>query len=127
MRIPPTVLLVEDSDAIRDAFTILLEESGYAVAEAPTAAEALQSVRSASPPDLVLLDLGLPDADGVEVLRALKADPATAPIPIVALTGRDSYAERQACLGLGAHAYLLKSIDTRALIAALPGYIASRG
>ncbi|HEX2202404.1 MAG TPA: response regulator [Longimicrobium sp.] len=119
----PRVLLVEDSDAIRAAFTILLEESGYAVAGAPTGADALLLAAGSPPPDLVLLDLGLPDLPGAEVLRRLKADPATQSIPVVALTGRDDPAERDAALAAGCAAYLLKPVNTRALLEALQGYI----
>src|SRR6185436_6132342 len=79
----PLVLVVEDSDAIRAAFTILLEESGYAVAAAATGAEALRLAERRAP-DLVLLDLGLPDMPGLDVARRIKA--ATARVPIVALT-----------------------------------------
>jgi len=120
----PLVLVVEDSDAIRAAFTILLEESGYAVAAAATGAEALRLAERRAP-DLVLLDLGLPDMRGLDVARRLKADPATARVPLVALTGRDDETDRGALLAAGCAAYLVKPIDTQQLIRALPGYIAS--
>lgn len=118
----PLVLVVEDSDAIRAAFTILLEESGYAVAAAATGAEAVR-LAEARAPDLVLLDLGLPDLPGLDVARRIKAAAST--IPIVALTGRDDPADREALLAAGCAAYLVKPVDTQALIRALPGYIAS--
>ena len=120
----PLVLVVEDSDAIRAAFTILLEESGYAVAAAATGAEALRLAERRAP-DLVLLDLGLPDMRGLDVARRLKADPATARVPLVALTGRDDETDRGALLAAGCAAYLVKPIDTQQLIRSLPGYIAS--
>ena len=120
----PLVLVVEDSDAIRAAFTILLEESGYAVAGAATGAEAVRLAGDRAP-DLVLLDLGLPDMRGLDVARRLKADPATARVPLVALTGRDDETDRGALLAAGCAAYLVKPIDTQQLIRALPGYIAS--
>ena len=117
----PLVLVVEDSDAIRAAFTILLEESGYAVAAAATGAEAVRLAQERAP-DLVLLDLGLPDIPGLDVARRIKA---AAPIPIVALTGRDEAADRDALMAAGCAAYLVKPVDTQALIRALPGYIAT--
>jgi CheY-like chemotaxis protein len=117
------VLVVEDSDAIRTAFTILLEESGYDVAAAPTGAEAVR-LASEREPDLVLLDLGLPDISGLEVARRIKAAPRTRSIPVVALTGRDDDADREALLAAGCSAYLLKPIDTKKLIQSLPSYIA---
>lgn len=115
------VLVVEDSDPIRTAFTILLEESGYDVAAAPNGAEAVR-MAEAQTPDLVLLDLGLPDIPGVEVARRIKAGPARK-VPVVALTGRDDDADREALRAAGCAAYLVKPVDTQKLIQSLPGYI----
>ncbi|MGH7444198.1 MAG: response regulator [Longimicrobiales bacterium] len=116
---PATILLVEDDPALRQAFRLLLEDAGYAVAEAGTAAAALASV-AAAPPGLVLLDLGLPDRPGLEVARALSAAPATAHIPIVALTGRVGAAERRACMEAGCRQYLTKPVELRELLRQLP-------
>ena len=120
----PLVLVVEDSEAIRHAFTLLLEECGYAVAAAGTGADAIRIAAERSP-DLVLLDLGLPDLSGLDVARRLKADAATRAIPIVALTGRDDDADRTALLSAGCAAYLLKPVETQRLIRDLPSYISS--
>ena len=120
------VLVVEDSDAIRTAFTILLEESGYAVAAAPNGAEAVRLAAERAP-DLVLLDLGLPDMSGLDVARTIKTAPATRKIPVVALTGRDDDGDRQALMAAGCSAYLVKPVDTQTLIRALPDYIAASG
>jgi CheY-like chemotaxis protein len=119
-----TVLLVEDSDAIRDAFTILLEDAGYAVLGAETGAEALR-LASERMPDLVLLDMGLPDMSGLEVVRSLKSAPATAAIAVVALTGRDEEADRRACLAAGCAAYIVKPVNTQKLVRELPGWMAA--
>ncbi|HEU4454467.1 MAG TPA: response regulator [Longimicrobium sp.] len=121
----PLVLVVEDSDPIRAAFTILLEESGYDVAAAGTGADAVRMATEQTP-DLVLLDLGLPDTSGLDVALRIKADPRSAKIPVVALTGRDADADRDALLAAGCAAYLVKPVDTQALLRSLPGYIASR-
>ena len=112
----PTVLLVEDSDAIRAAFTILLEDAGYRVLGAGTAAEALALAGAPGLPDVVLLDLGLPDVSGLEVVRHLKASRRTAGVPVVALTGRDDDRDREACLAAGCAAYLVKPVDTQQLV-----------
>jgi DNA-binding response OmpR family regulator len=120
----PLVLVVEDSDAIRAAFTILLEESGYAVAAAATGAEAVRLAGDRAP-DLVLLDLGLPDIPGLDVLRRIRANPTTAHVPVVALTGRDDEADRGALLAAGCAAYLVKPVDTQQLIRSIPGWIAA--
>lgn len=119
-----TVLLVEDSDAIRDAFTILLEDAGYAVLGAATGAEALRLAEERVP-DLVLLDMGLPDMSGLEVVRRLKAAPRTAGIAVVALTGRDEDADRRACLAAGCAAYIVKPVNTQKLVRDLPGWMAA--
>jgi CheY-like chemotaxis protein len=119
-----TVLLVEDSDAIRDAFTILLEDAGYAVLGAETGAAALRLAEERVP-DLVLLDMGLPDMTGLEVVRRLKAAPQTAGIAVVALTGRDEEADRRACLAAGCAAYIVKPVNTQKLVRDLPGFIAA--
>jgi len=123
----PLVLVVEDSEPIRTAFTILLEESGYTVAAAPTGADAVRLAGGERTPDLVLLDLGLPDISGIDVARSIKGNPATRNIPVVALTGRDDDGSREALLAAGCSAFLLKPVDTQALIRALPGYIANTG
>jgi len=112
---PAKILLVEDDEPLRQAFKLLLEEFGYQVREAGTAAEALNAV-AADLPSLVLLDLGLPDRPGLEVARELKATPDTRATPVVALTGRVGADERRACLEAGCSAYLPKPIEARTLL-----------
>ncbi|CAN5638201.1 response regulator [soil metagenome] len=119
-----TILLVEDNTHILDAFTLLLEDSGYRVRAATTGSQAIQSVREA-PPDLVLLDLGLPDMDGLEVVHAIKRDPRAARVPIVALTGHALETDREACLAAGCAGYLTKPINSTQLLSVLPGFLAA--
>jgi CheY-like chemotaxis protein len=119
-----TVLLVEDSDAIRDAFTILLEDAGYTVLGAGTGEDALR-LAAEHVPDLVLLDMGLPDMTGLDVVRQMKADAATAGIAVVAVTGRDEDADRRACLAAGCAAYIVKPVNTQKLVRDLPGFMAA--
>jgi CheY-like chemotaxis protein len=119
-----TVLLVEDSDAIRDAFTILLEDAGYTVLGAGTGEDALR-LAAEHAPDLMLLDMGLPDMTGLEVVRQVKSVPATAGIAVVAVTGRDEEADRRACLAAGCTAYLVKPVNTQKLVRDLPGFMAA--
>jgi two-component system, cell cycle response regulator DivK len=120
------VLLVEDNETIRNAFGILLEESGYEVVQAATGAAALESARG-SPPDLVLLDLGLPDMPGLDVARRLSADPDTAAVPILAITGRALETDRDACLAAGCAGYLTKPVDTRQLLRQVAGLLGDGG
>ncbi|WP_329684109.1 response regulator [Longimicrobium sp.] len=117
-----TVLLVEDSDAIRDAFTILLEDAGYTVLGAGTGEDALR-LAADRVPDLVLLDMGLPDMTGLDVVRRIKAREDTAGIAVVAVTGRDEEADRKACLAAGCAAYLVKPVNTKTLVRDLPGFM----
>jgi two-component system, OmpR family, KDP operon response regulator KdpE len=79
------LLLVEDDPAIRGALIRALTEHGHAVASSPGAMGALRQVLEA-PPDLVLLDLGLPDLEGYEALRMIRAVSA---VPVVIITARD--------------------------------------
>lgn len=120
---PVSILIVEDNETIRDAFTILLEDSGYRVLQAGTGAEAIEVARDRRP-GLVLMDLGLPDQNGLEVTRRLKADPATARIPVVALTGRALETDQEACFAAGCSGYLTKPVDTRRLLSKIPEYLA---
>jgi CheY-like chemotaxis protein len=120
-----TVLLVEDSDAIRDAFTILLEDAGYIVLGAGTGEEALRLAADRLP-DLMLLDMGLPDMTGLDVVRQVKAAPGTAGISVVAVTGRDEASDRRACLEAGCAAYIVKPVNTQKLVRDLPGFMAKK-
>ena len=116
----PTVLLVEDNDTIRDAFAILLEESGYRVVQAGTGAAALRRVEEDSPA-LILLDLGLPDVEGLELVRTLVGLEDAA--PVVALTGRALETDQAACLAVGCVGYITKPVNTEELLRLIPTYL----
>jgi DNA-binding response OmpR family regulator len=98
------LLLVEDDAAIRGALIRTLTERGHAVTSMPNALDALQHVL-ASPPDLVLLDLGLPGLGGYEALRMMRAVSA---VPVVVVTARDEEAEIIRVLDAGADDYVVK-------------------
>lgn len=83
---PATVLVVEDNALLRDVMALALESAGYS-ATLTSGAEAAALACSARP-DLILLDLGMPDLGGAEVYRRLRSDERTAYIPIIAMTGR---------------------------------------
>lgn len=121
-RAQPLILVVEDNDTIRNAFSILLGESGYEVAQAASGAEALDRSRSLLP-DLVLMDLGLPDVNGLEVTRQMKADKDTRDIPIIALTGRALETNERECLDAGCVGFLAKPIDTEQLLRRIPAFL----
>jgi len=111
----PHILLVEDSHLISDALRVLFEETGHQVTIAATAAEAIDAA-STFPPDVMLLDLGLPDADGLSVLDELVVR-GMAPKCTVALTGDGDEATIQRCKVAGCHDVLLKPVSPKALLA----------
>jgi CheY-like chemotaxis protein len=117
-----TILLVEDDPLLRHAFRLLLEDAGYIVLEAGTAADAIEQVNSHHPA-LVLLDLGLPDRPGLEVAREITSNPETAHVRVVALTGRVGTREREACLEAGCTHFFSKPIEPRELLRRLPELI----
>lgn len=97
-----TVLVVEDERDIREVLRRYLERAGFGVVTTGSGAEALQML-TAAPPDLVLLDLGLPDVDGTEVLRDVHGR-----VPVIVLTARAAVEDRIAGLQLGADDYVVK-------------------
>ena len=109
------VLLVEDHALVVDALTILLESGGHEVRVAATVAEAVARGQEA-PVDLLLLDLTLPDGDGLSVLRGLR-EAGAPPALAVALTGRDDPATAARCEAAGCRALLIKPVPTRELMA----------
>lgn len=114
-----TILLVEDDALLRDAFRLLLEEAGYTVLEAGSAADALSQVAEHAPA-LLILDLGLPDESGLNVARALRAQQETRATPIVALTGHAGAAEERACMRAGCTTYFAKPVEPEELLNRLP-------
>lgn len=106
------ILVVEDDPAIRRLICRALEMNGYLTLEAGAAAEALGTIGS-GPPDLALLDLGLPDRDGLELLPRLKESGAA----VLVLTARDDTAQKVAALDSGADDYVTKPFDTDELLA----------
>lgn len=118
-----TILLVEDDSLLRHAFKLLLEDAGYRIHEAGTAHEAIEVARGETP-DLVLLDLGLPDAPGLDVARTLRLHEATQDMPIIALTGRVGADEKQQCIEAGCTSYLTKPIEPKLLLRRLSEFLA---
>ena len=107
----PRLLLVEDDEAARHLLETYLVRSGYRVDEAGTAADALRAW-DAHRADLILLDLGLPDADGVDVVRRIRREATT---PIVILSARGAERDKIAALEAGADDYLTKPFGTEEL------------
>lgn len=102
-----TILIVEDDDEIRELLAEMLGEHGYAVRTASDGQEALSRMRD-SPPNLLVLDLMMPNMDGWSVRAAMLEDPALAGVPVVVLSGAADV--RQASSGLGAVRVLTKPV-----------------
>ena len=109
----PTILLVEDERAITEPLAEALEREGFVASLAGTAAEALEKATGAAP-DLVLLDIGLPDGSGLDVCRELRRQ---SEVPIIMLTARGAEADRVAGLELGADDYIVKPFSAREVMA----------
>ena len=110
----PTVILAEDDLDIQLVARLALKRAGFTVKVVNNGQEALDAIR-ADPPDVVLLDWMMPELDGPETCRRLKADPATAAIPIVFLTAKSQESEIQRGLSLGAVGYVTKPFDALTL------------
>ena len=109
------ILIVEDNDDNREIYSTLLKAYGFVVREA-TRAEAGIAIAKSEHPDLVLMDIGLPNMDGVEATRRLKGDVATMEIPVLALTAHGLLAERQRATKAGVDGYLVKPVSGATLI-----------
>jgi CheY-like chemotaxis protein len=117
------ILLVEDNEMNRDMLSRRLAKRGYAVVMAVDGAEGVAMARSESP-DLVLMDMGLPVMDGWTATRHIKADPATARIPVLALTAETMESDREKCLAAGCDEYDTKPVDLERLIGKMEALLA---
>lgn len=108
------MLIVEDNELVTSALRVLFEETGRRVTVAHSVAEAVHAGRN-DPPDLLLLDLTLPDGDGLEVARRLDAS-GVHPKATVALTGRDDPESLKRCSEAGCTEVMVKPVPTRELL-----------
>ncbi|MGH7392189.1 MAG: response regulator [Candidatus Rokuibacteriota bacterium] len=110
------VLVVDDEPDIRSLIVFHLGREGYRCRTASTGPQALAEAR-ASRPDLVVLDLMLPEMDGLDVCRRLRADPRTAQLPIIMLTAKADEVDRVVGLEIGADDYVAKPFSPKELVA----------
>ena len=121
MATQPHVLVAEDNELVVTAMQVLFEETGHRVSTAPTIVATVR-IASTDPVDLLLLDLGLADGDGLDVLVQLK-ERGTMPRVAVALTGRDEPEVVERCRALGCADVLLKPVPARELLARTRGWL----
>lgn len=109
----PKVLVVEDNDRNRRLVKIVLKAKGYEVIEAVTAEEAIVQLNESI--DIILMDIQLPEMDGLELAQNIKNDPNTKNIPIIALTAYAMKGDKERFLAAGCDDYISKPIDTQKL------------
>lgn len=109
------ILVVDDEKELIDAVKTLLEERGYSVSSATDGIGALEIVKT-NPPDLILLDIIMPNMDGMTLLKKLKEKEITKHIPIIMLTVKDGQANRNMSLETGAYEFISKPYDSIALL-----------
>ena len=116
------ILIVDDDPDQVDLVRVSLKEAGFAIGTATDGVDALKKARSMSP-DLIVLDLMMPEMDGFTVCETLREHPATASVPIIILTGMTSQMSRLTGLESGANDYLIKPFDPNQLISKVEGLL----
>ena len=116
----PQILVVEDNEKNMKLFRDVLQAEGYRTLEATTGGQAVE-LATEHVPDLVLMDIQLPDLDGVEALGRLRADERTASIPVLALTAQAMEGDRERFLAAGFDGYLSKPVNIAELVATVSG------
>lgn len=116
-------MVVEDNESNMLLTTVLLKVAGFEPLEAKTAEEGIEAAR-AFLPDLVLMDVGLPDMNGLDAAKILKADPLTKHIPIVALTAYAMRGDEEKTRAAGCDGYIAKPIEIKTFAQKLEKYLA---
>jgi PAS domain S-box-containing protein len=117
------ILLIDDSAASLSLLSSVLTEAGYRVREAPSGQLALWTLK-VKVPELILLDIRMPDMDGFEVCRRLKADPLIAPIPVIFLSAQDDTADKILGLKIGAVDFIAKNFPHEEILARVETHLA---
>jgi DNA-binding response OmpR family regulator len=112
------ILIVDDDSEVREALHVRLTANHYETSFATDALSSLVEARKHKP-DLIILDLGLPAGDGFLVMERLRTFSSLAVIPIIVVSGRDSYQNRERALRAGAKAFLRKPVDNAELLAVI--------
>jgi two-component system, cell cycle response regulator DivK len=122
----PQILVVEDNARNMRLFCDVLQASGYRTLEAATGEQAVDLVFEHRP-DLVLMDIQLPDIDGIEALRRVRADERFASVPVLALTAQAMDGDRERFLAAGFDGYLSKPVDIADFVATVKRYCGENG
>ena len=116
------ILLIEDNEVNRRLAGFLLRSQGYQVIEATTAQAAFDMIPN-NRPDLIVMDIQLPGMDGLEATTKLKAEPATANIPVIAVTSYAMAGDRDKALAAGCSGYVTKPIDKTIFLAEISRHL----
>lgn len=119
------ILVIEDNPANMKLAVAILTGAGHAVHEAVDALAGIDHVK-AQPPDLILMDVQLPGVDGLTATRALKADPATRDIPVIAVTAFAMRGDAEKILAAGCDGYLAKPVRYRELLDCVEAVLAAQ-
>jgi two-component system cell cycle response regulator DivK len=119
------ILVVEDNEKNMKLFRDVLEAAGYGTLEATSGRQAVELATEHSP-DLVLMDIQLPDFDGIEALGQLRADVRTASVPVLALTAQAMEGDRERFLAAGFDGYVSKPVDVADFVATVKSYCEAR-
>ena len=109
------VLVVDDEDLTRQMISMLLKMDGHEAVEAEDGVDALKKVAQYHP-DAIILDVMMPEMDGITMCKKLRANPATAAIPVLMLSGRSQIGAEQEGLTAGANAYMKKPMDPKEML-----------
>jgi two-component system cell cycle response regulator DivK len=120
------ILVVEDNEKNMKLFRDVLTATGYRTLEATTGGQAVE-LAAEHAPDLVLMDIQLPDIDGVEALRRLRADERTAALPVLALTAQAMEGDRKRFLAAGFDGYVSKPVNIIELVTTVSEHCDGRG
>jgi len=119
------ILVVEDNEWSRDMLSRRLSRRGYEVISAADGRRGIAMAHDQSP-DLIVMDMSLPEIDGWEATRRLKADPATCAIPIVALTAHAMASDRKKAMDAGCDEYHTKPVDFESLVRSIEAFLELR-
>ena len=122
----PRILMVEDNEENRDALSRRLQRRGF---EVLMAVDGLQGVAMAKAerPDLILMDMNMPELDGWEATRQIKADPATAALPVIGLTAHAMTGDRERAIAAGCTDYHTKPVEFPRLLGQIEGILGGGG